>query len=635
MNPARPAAVLWDLDGTLIDTEPYWFAAEREIVAEHGHGIWGDDHSEAMIGFDLLDSAAYLIEHGGVSLEPRQIVNYLVDRVVAGIEDEMPWRPGAKELLLATAKTDVPSVLVTMSWRRIADVVLAALPADTFVGSVTGDEVPEGSGKPSPVPYEMGAKAAGAAPSECVAVEDSPTGVRSALAAGCVVLGVPNIVPLVPGDGLTLRPTLDGLTPHDLFDVFSSCRQSFSAERTTTDPDFPDVAVSTRRRGWWFLVPLVCAGVFAGLVSWDAFTQSKPPPTAIKVDAWLPYWAINDARDGLGPRLEMSREVSPFWYSVKGPTEITVDGRVAGATLDETIAAVKKSPAVFVPSVIDHLPAGEMAAILADPAQRKAHIDALVAFADRLDADGLDIDYEQFAFADGSSTWAATRPNWVAFITELSAALADDDRTLSVSVPGVWNVTDEGSDGYWVYDHGAIAPHVVGLRVMAYDFSIATAGPVAPLDWVQSVVDGVSAAVPAEHHTKLVLGVPSYGRNWAVSTTGVCPESAEGTVTVTARSVDALAAKRGATPTYLAEQGEWTFSYDLAVDDGTTSCVQHRMVYWVDAEGVGARVEIARRADWGGVALWALGYDDDDVWNELIAASTRSIPRTAPTTTVP
>ena len=114
----RPAAVLWDLDGTLVDTEPYWFAAERRLVAAYGRD-WPDHHAHSMVGFDLRDSAAYMIEHGGIDdLSPEEVIDRLLDDVTASVQREIPWRPGARELLTALVAEGVPCALVTMSWRR-------------------------------------------------------------------------------------------------------------------------------------------------------------------------------------------------------------------------------------------------------------------------------------------------------------------------------------------------------------------------------------------------------------------------------------------------------------------------------------------------------------------------------------
>jgi HAD superfamily hydrolase (TIGR01509 family) len=201
------------MDGTLVDTEPYWFEAEFELVAEFD-GSWTEADALSLVGFDLLDSAHELRTRGGVDLEPVQVVERLLDGVVRRVAEQLPWRPGAPELLAACVAAGIPCVLVTMSWRRLADSVIAAAPAGSFVASVTGDEVR--NGKPDPEPYLAAAAALGLDPADCVAIEDSPTGVASALAAGCATLGVPHVVPLPPAHGLTLVDSLVGLGVADL-----------------------------------------------------------------------------------------------------------------------------------------------------------------------------------------------------------------------------------------------------------------------------------------------------------------------------------------------------------------------------------------------------------------------------------
>lgn len=204
------------MDGTLVDTEPYWIASEFELVAAHG-GTWSEEHAHHLVGFDLLDGGRYIREHGNVPLEPVEIVDLLLDGVIRRITDVIPWRPGARELLSALNEAGVPCALVTMSWRNFADSVLAQLPSGSFAASITGDEVPAGRGKPQPDPYLLGAAALGLEPARCVAIEDSPTGARSALAARCgAVLGVPNVASLDQVPGLMLRDTLAGLSPDDL-----------------------------------------------------------------------------------------------------------------------------------------------------------------------------------------------------------------------------------------------------------------------------------------------------------------------------------------------------------------------------------------------------------------------------------
>jgi beta-phosphoglucomutase-like phosphatase (HAD superfamily) len=207
------------MDGTLVDTEPYWFDIEFELVAEFG-GTWTDADAHSLVGFDLLDSARELRTRGGVRLEPVEVVERLLDGVIRRVADRLPWRPGAPELLAECVAADVPCVLVTMSWRRLADAVIAAAPPGSFVASVTGDEV--SNGKPDPEPYLAAAAAIGVDPAGCVAIEDSPTGVAAALAAGCATLGVPHVVPVAAAPGLTLVDSLVGIGLADLRRLHSS-----------------------------------------------------------------------------------------------------------------------------------------------------------------------------------------------------------------------------------------------------------------------------------------------------------------------------------------------------------------------------------------------------------------------------
>jgi HAD superfamily hydrolase (TIGR01509 family) len=202
------AAVLWDMDGTLVDTEPYWIACEHELVSLHG-GTWTDADAHSIVGFDLLDAGHELRTRGGVPMEPADIANWLLDGVIARVADQLPWRPGAPELLAECVAEGVPCAMVTMSWRRLADAVIAAAPAGSFAASITGDEVT--NGKPDPEPYLAAAAALGVDPAACVAIEDSPTGVASAVAAGCATLGVPHVVPVAAAPGLTIIDSLAGV----------------------------------------------------------------------------------------------------------------------------------------------------------------------------------------------------------------------------------------------------------------------------------------------------------------------------------------------------------------------------------------------------------------------------------------
>ena len=212
-----PAAILWDMDGTLVDTEPYWMSAEYELVAAHG-GTWSDEQALALVGQDLLTSAAYIRVHGPVPLEPLTIVSRLMDAVIASVAGYVPWRPGAAAMLARQGQAGVPSALVTMSWRPLVDTLLAAVPPATFAVVVTGDEVSRG--KPDPEAYLLAAERLGLRPADCLAIEDSVPGTASARAAGVPVLAVPHQVPVPPAPGQVLRHTLEGLDLDGLRTLF-------------------------------------------------------------------------------------------------------------------------------------------------------------------------------------------------------------------------------------------------------------------------------------------------------------------------------------------------------------------------------------------------------------------------------
>lgn len=205
---ARPAALLWDMDGTLVDTEPYWIEAEYALVERFG-GRWSDELAHQLVGNPLLVSADIIIASSPVTLTPHEVVDELMTAVIGRVREHVPWRPGARALLDEAVAVGVPNALVTMSWQPLARAVADALPGSPFAVLVTGDEVTHG--KPHPEPYLRAAELLGVAPRDCVALEDSPTGVRAATAAGVPTVAIPHVVQIPDIAGAVRVDSLDGL----------------------------------------------------------------------------------------------------------------------------------------------------------------------------------------------------------------------------------------------------------------------------------------------------------------------------------------------------------------------------------------------------------------------------------------
>jgi HAD superfamily hydrolase (TIGR01509 family) len=206
--------VLWDLDGTLVDTEPVWMAGERAIAAAHD-AEWTEDDGLAQVGNALLVTGEYMKARIGSALSAAEIVDQLVSHVAASLNGGVPWRPGAVELIKCFEAIDMPQALVTMSYEPIAAAVARHLPFDVVV---TGDIVTHG--KPHPEAYLTAAAQLGVDPSGCLAIEDSPKGAAAANAAGCEVLVVPHFVDVPGAARRKFSPTLDGLTPADIAAMF-------------------------------------------------------------------------------------------------------------------------------------------------------------------------------------------------------------------------------------------------------------------------------------------------------------------------------------------------------------------------------------------------------------------------------
>ncbi|MFC7217898.1 HAD family hydrolase [Streptomyces polyrhachis] len=199
-------AVLLDMDGTLVDTEDSWWRAEVEVFAELGHAL-GEEHRAVVVGGPMTRSATHLINATGADITLPELTVLLNERFEALLDGGVALMPGAHRLLAELAAHGVPTALVSASHRRIIDRMLHSLGHRHFALTVAGDEIERT--KPHPDPYLAAAAALGAAPARCAVVEDTPTGVAAAEAAGCRVVAVPSIVPIAPAPGRTVVSSLE------------------------------------------------------------------------------------------------------------------------------------------------------------------------------------------------------------------------------------------------------------------------------------------------------------------------------------------------------------------------------------------------------------------------------------------
>jgi HAD superfamily hydrolase (TIGR01509 family) len=199
---ALPGAVLFDMDGTLIDSEGLWLAAEIEVMASLG-ADWTQADQAHCLGGPLERVADYMIARSGADMTPEEVGTALLDGMEHRLRSTpLTWQPGARDLLDEVRSLGIPTALVSASWSRliraVADHVAEDLGPDVFDVVVAGDDVSRS--KPHPEPYLTAARLADVDPARCLVIEDSPTGVASGAAAGCTVVAVPHIATIeVPG----------------------------------------------------------------------------------------------------------------------------------------------------------------------------------------------------------------------------------------------------------------------------------------------------------------------------------------------------------------------------------------------------------------------------------------------------
>jgi spore germination protein YaaH len=349
----------------------------------------------------------------------------------------------------------------------------------------------------------------------------------------------------------------------------------------------------------------------------QALAQS--PPRKI-LTGWIPYYSMKTALPSAVANGDLINEVMPFWYTLKSQTKITdlYTPSNSSVPMEVPLTTMRDSGFTIIPTITDGSGKLVLAKLLSVPTTRTQVVNTITNLVVTNNFDGIDLDFEGFAFSDGSASWPATRVNWIAFIQELSTALHGLGKLLSVTTPVLFNPAT-GKKGYYVYDWASISSMIDRLRIMTYDYSISSPGPIGPITWAEQSIAYAVSVVPA---SKVYLGVAGYGRDWVTKVAGVCPSAvasvvAHGASAATFVMHDAanLASNYGATPTYNNTFGEATFTYQK-VYSGTasnglaTACTATRTAWYQNAQSYAARAQLVAKYRLGGITAWTLGMED-------------------------
>jgi spore germination protein YaaH len=382
--------------------------------------------------------------------------------------------------------------------------------------------------------------------------------------------------------------------------------------------------------------------------------QSATPRliTGPYVSGWFGYWEPDSVVQALADKgRDTVPEVNVFWWSfADADRPLCTYNRdstcsTTGATpwtnehLDRQRNIIQSADIPVLGSIVDGSRAGALSEYLATSAQRRAYARQIVTWTMRAGLDGVDLDWEKFAFADGRDTWATTKPRWVAMVRVLGKKLREKGLVLSVTVPaGRVTFLPDGSPnpgtGYWVYAWDEIIDHVDRLRIMAYDYSYTDPGPIGPWPWAGQVT--ASAVAQTNARQKIWLGIPQYSRSWvrksgsSYVTRGDCPANwipasgragIPGMMSQSVAQAEAIAARESITPTWDSTFREYTFRYWIATDgtvNGTARrCTAQREVWFANTRSALAKANIVRDQRVAGLAVWEFGYVLDGFYSRM------------------
>jgi hypothetical protein len=370
----------------------------------------------------------------------------------------------------------------------------------------------------------------------------------------------------------------------------------------------------------FFVILLVLANMSVFTPQVSATTQPRKVLTG-----WIPYYSMSRSLPAVVANVDIIREVMPFWYTLKynGAKKLPVVTDLyapanPSVPIERPLTTLRGAGFTIIPTITDGTTELVLSKLLADPVSRTQVVNAITELVMKYNYDGIDLDFEGFAFVDKNTTWSATKPHWIAFVKELSAVLKPKNKLLSVSTPYLYDPAG-AQKGYFVYAWADIAPYIDRLRIMTYDFSVAKPGPLGPLAWTERTIKYAISVMPA---SKVYVGIPGYGRDWVTKVEGTCPKEVANVVKVGAkaatfvlRDAAALAQSYGVVPTYDETLGEVNFTYTKVYSGQTasglaTTCTATRTAWYQDARSFTSRIGFVSKYRLGGVAQWTFGMED-------------------------
>ena len=334
------------------------------------------------------------------------------------------------------------------------------------------------------------------------------------------------------------------------------------------------------------------------------------------------------AMDYVVKNAEMFSQILPFWYSITGASTIK-DKYVTQNSIDKAIpvSTLQSLGIKVLPTITDSTKEGELSKILGNDANRATLVKTITDLVIANKFDGIDLNFEGFAYVDKIATWPTIQTRWVKFVSDLSVALHSQNKLLSVTTPYLLDPAT-GKKGYYHYAWPEISSYIDRLNIMFYDYHKydTKPGPIGPISWFEpSLLYALKHVAPY----KIYIGTPNYGYNWVTKVTGICPtntpsseKKSSNAAIIHQSRAQAILNKPGAIATYNEKFGETNVLYTAEFNGvntagAPTSCKVDHSAWYVDARGYFARAKLVEKYRLGGISEWEIGYGDNFAIEEV------------------